>query len=94
MIKTFKKDSPLRCKIEGNELVVRIGIDTLAFAAENMPELFDQKYQIKVCNKKEFAKDAAGELLSEEEDGSSILSDALDKASMAAWENGSFGCHD
>ena len=28
------KDQPLSCKLEGDELVIRIGIDTLAFATD------------------------------------------------------------
>ena len=88
------KDLPLQCKIEGEELVVRIGIDVIAYAAENIPELFAQEDQLRVCDKMEFAKDVCIELLSEEEDGSGPLSNVLDKAAISAWENGSLGCYE
>lgn len=88
------KERPLTCEIEGGELVVRIGISVLAFAAQNIQTLFDHEEELKVCDEMEFAKDVCRALGSEEEDGSSLLTDVLDKASVVAWEDGSIGCHE
>lgn len=85
-------DKPLSAMIDGDELVIRIGIGTLAFAAEHLKPL---PYEIlRVIDKAEFANDVRAELMREEEDGSSMLTDVLDAASIAAWENGSIGCHE
>lgn len=87
-------DRPLQCEIEGDELVIRIGIDVLAFAAENIQEVFDHEKEIKVCDKREFAKDVCRAMMHEEENGNNLLTDVFDKASIAAWEDGSIGCHE
>lgn len=84
----------LCCMIEDGELVIRIGIETLAFAAEHMNLSDGSGRSIRVCDVPEFAKDVRAELMREEEDGSSPLTNVLDKACLDAWEEGSIGCHD
>lgn len=90
------KDQPLYCNIEGEELVIRIGIDTLAWAAEHNPRFFNpdkpyaEKY-ITVENNIELAHDVVGELNGEEEDGTTPLHLLLDEALFNAAENGSLG---
>jgi hypothetical protein len=94
------KNRSLEAKIEGNELVIRIGIDTLAFCAEHCPLFFDydnKKHREKgppyvtITNKNELAHDTIRELLREEEDGSTPLSDLFDNVILAAFEDGSLG---
>jgi len=85
---------PLTIEVERNELVVRIGVDTLAFAfetgEENQP--FDEKANNfrrswKVINPHKFAKGVANALCIEEEDGSTPLTKLLDGAYIHAVEN-------
>jgi hypothetical protein len=90
-----KRDTPLRVEVVDEQLVIRIGIGTLAWAAEHQNDWnpfdderndFFQKWR--VSGAKGFALDVAGQLLKEEEDGSSPLSDLLDKMSMEVVEDG------
>ena len=94
-------DTPLRVDIEGEQLVIRIGLDTLAFAAEHCPEFYDyEKHQgstgpyRSVGDKLELAKDIVRALMHEEEDGSGPLSDLLDEMIVAASDDGSIGFKD
>lgn len=75
------KDQPLKVEIKDDELVIRIGIDVVAFAANESDDFkpYDieagnwvQKF--KVTGPMEFAKDVKGAMLNESEDGSSPLS--------------------
>ena len=98
-------DRPLQVKIEDEELVIRIGIDTLAWAFEhqddNNPyvstgkdedgETHDWIRQFEVVDQKEFAKDVIREIVREEEDGSTPLEDFLDKMGNTAADQGSIG---
>jgi len=85
---------PLTIGVEGEELVIRIGVDTLQFCfetgEENQP--YDEKAQdfrraFKVINKYRFAKGVANALCNEEEDGSTPLTKILDEAFIHAVEN-------
>ena len=96
MSKPTGKDLPLKVKIEGKQLVMRIGIDTLAFWIEHCPRFYDDETNpdppfCKVTDKMEAAKDVLRALCSEREDGSGPLSDFLDDAIVAASEDGSIG---
>lgn len=84
----------LNIAVEGEELVIRIGVKTLAFAFErceaNQP--FDEKANDfrrswKVTNPHDFAKAVAVHLKDEEEDGSTKLTDLLDECGMTAVED-------
>lgn len=88
---------PLRASVVGDELVIRIGIDTLVFAFEtgNENNPFDDaandfRRSWKVTNKHEFAKGVAHALHQEEEDGSTPLTELLDAAYIYAIE-GAYG---
>lgn len=90
------RDKPLDAKVEDDKLIIEIGIDTLAGAFENGPDNnpYDDKIDdfiklFKVVNCEGFAHDVAGALNSEREDGSSILTDLLDKACIDAVYDGS-----
>jgi len=92
------KNRPLTTEIKGNELVITIGVNTLAFAFEhsddNNPWNGKQHKFIrtwKVTDIAQFAKDVMYELLSEEEDGSSPLSNFFDRACQNALNEGSIG---
>lgn len=85
---------PLTIGVEGEELVIRIGIDTLVFAfetgEENQP--FDDKANdfrraFKVTDKYKFAKGVATGLCDEAEDGSTPLTNVLDAAYIHAVES-------
>lgn len=96
-----KSDTPLKVAIEGEELVVRIGLDTLAFSAEHCPRLFDYDKHVntgppycKVVDKAELARDVMRAFLDEEEDGSTPLSDCFDDAIVAAMDDGSLAFQD
>lgn len=78
-------DQRLQCEVEGTQLVMRIGLGTLAFAAQHC----DDNPGFKVVSIEELAKDVRYELLKEEENGSTRLTDMMDAATMAAFENGS-----
>ena len=82
---------PLTVGVEGDQLVIRIGVDTLAFCFEigddNNP--FDKKVndfrrEYKVTNKHKFARGVADGLRDEEEDGSTPLTRILDSAFIHA----------
>ena len=92
------KDQPLKVSVENEEMVVRIGIDVVAFAANESDdfkpydiEKGDWVQRFKVTDPMEFAKDVKRAMLDEGEDGSSPLSRFLDKMNVAAMENGSTG---
>jgi hypothetical protein len=96
MKKTLAGQS-LTVGVEGDELVIRIGVDTLTFAfetgEENQP--FDEKANDfrrswKVVDKHRFAKGVANAVCDEEEDGSTPLTKILDEAYIKAVE-GDYG---
>jgi hypothetical protein len=85
---------PLEIGVEGEALVIRIGLDTLTFAFEtgdeNQP--FDEKADdfrrsFKVTDKWKFADGVGNALCAEEEDGSTPLTKILDEAYIRAVEN-------
>ena len=85
---------PLAVGVEGDELVIRIGVDTLKFAfetgEENQPfdeKVMDFRRSWKVTNKYQFAKGVGNALCNEEEDGSTPLTKVLDEAYICAVEN-------
>lgn len=77
------KYRPLQIKVEGEELVMRIGIDTLSFAATQNNACHA------VTNQRGFALDVINKLLYEDELGASITTNALDKAIQSAVDYGS-----
>ncbi len=79
------KSNRLHSKIVGEKLIISIGIDTLAFAAEEC----EDNPKVKVLNAKQLAIEVIAELQKEDEVGASMLTDLLDKAVMTAFENGS-----
>ncbi len=86
------KDTPLSCIIEDGQLVIRIGVDVVAFIVNDHQSACpaaSNKDGFVIKDPNGFAEDVVRELNSEREDGSSILTDLLDKAIESAKNNGS-----
>ena len=90
----FLAGQPLTIGVEGDELVIRIGVDTLQFAFEtgedNQPfddEAHDFRRSWKVTDKHKFARGVGNALCNEEEDGSTPLTKVLDEAYIHAVED-------
>lgn len=93
--------SALDVSIERGALVVRIGIETLAHAVTysdwaNPYEEATGDYvrSFAIVDAAQFASDVADAMLNEREDGSTPLSDFIDKMSQAAVDDGSIGLHE
>jgi hypothetical protein len=87
---------PLSVWVETDQLVIRIGKRVLAVAAERSdfynpfdPVQNDYVQRYRVVDIHEFAKDVRIELQREEEDGSTMLTDLLDKVFLRVLERGS-----
>lgn len=79
---------PLTIGIEGQQLVIRIGISTLAFCTHAevggpLPE------DCKVVSERAWAKDVVAAMKIEEEDGATVINKAIDTAMKDAFYNGS-----
>jgi hypothetical protein len=92
------RDQPLEVSVDGEELVIRIGVDVVAFAANESDdfkpydlETGDWVQKFKVTDPLEFSRDVKRAMLDEGEDGSTPLSRFLDKMNVAALEDGSTG---
>jgi hypothetical protein len=88
----------LRCAIEGDQLVIRIGFEALKMAAEYCPEFQtedcgDGPWET-VVDVAELAKDVKRALEDEEEDGTTPLHKLFDDAFVAARDDGSAGFAD
>lgn len=82
------KDQPLSCEVENDQLLIRIGVETLKFCCNN-PHSAPEKDGWLITDAEGFAKDVIHELTDEREDGSTILTDLIDLAVEKAKENGS-----
>lgn len=84
----------LKIAVEEDQLVIRIGVDALVFAAEHSEEF--QPYnaksgnfdQWKIRDADEFAKAVANHLHDEEENGSTPVTRTLDEIFVLALEDG------
>lgn len=93
------KNHPLVALVEGGTLVIRIGVDVLSQAASlsDWANPFNEvanehQRTFVITDTPLFAKEVARALLAEREDGSSFLTDVLDKASEAAVSDGAESC--
>lgn len=80
-------NAPLSIKIQDGRLIIAIGIDTLAFAAENADTC--DLFNFKIINKEEFAMDVMTELDYSQENDPTLVQEMLDRAASRAIENGS-----
>ncbi len=95
------RERPLEAAVEGDELVIRIGLGTLAFCAERNPLFYDYRKHdrkrfnygegpyCKVADQEELGRDTVRELLREQEDGTTPLHLLFDHATQDAAEDGS-----
>lgn len=84
--------NPLQIEIRDNQLILSIGLDTLAWAAENHPDRYDgenDRWLYTINDHVVFANDVLTELKDEEEDGTTLVHRMLDEATMRAISNGS-----
>ncbi len=87
---------PLTVSIVDGQLVIAIGVNTLAHAVSyaDWANPYDEKTHdyvrgFAIVDAEAFAKDVLAAMLDEREDGSSPLSDFLDKMTEAAVDDGS-----
>lgn len=95
---TANADAPLAINVEDGKLVISIGISTLTFAFETSEQnnpfndtLNDFETTYRVTNELQFANEVRRALCDEQEDGSTILTDLLDKAYWNAIDDGCEG---
>lgn len=83
------KDTPLQVNVVDGVMTISIGVSTLAYCSK--PENGGPLEGCKVDQRRatQWAKDVAYELDNESEDGNSMITRLLDKAMVAASENGS-----
>lgn len=85
-----EKNKSLTIAVKDDQLVISIGVNTLAHAANMCDDFYDDGYFTEVLDPDQFAQDMANQLNGQEdEDGSSILTRALDKYFMLVFEDGS-----
>lgn len=92
------RNSPLSVEIKGGKLIVSIGVNVLAHAAacSSWATPYDDERRdyfrtFAIADAEEFAKDVRSAASAEREDGSSLVTDLLDKACEAAVNDGSLG---
>lgn len=87
---------PLTCAVEGDQFVIRVGLETLRHAAECESsgtfvqwdeETGEYKQNLRITDIKEFAKDVGYALERESESGASPLTNLLDQAMLEAAED-------
>ncbi len=90
-----KPKMPLRAVVRDGCLVISVDAETVKFATENHPDFWDGEagvYTLIVKNKLKWLRSVVDSLNSESaEDGSTILTSAMDKALALAAENGEVG---
>lgn len=93
-----RNEMPLRALVQDGNLVISIGIRTLAFAFETSegnnpydPSSGDFKRELQIADPLQFAEDVCHEINGEGEDGSTPLTRFLDSMMDEAVNNGSLG---
>lgn len=89
-----KRGKPLSASVtKHGTLCIELGVDVVAFAAVFNPTtdqgVTDPRERYTVTNKPGFAREVVSALTEEREDGSSLLTDVLDKATEKAIDDGS-----
>lgn len=79
-------DSPLRIKVEGDELVIRVGVNRID-GHDCHPTIPALTFE----DRAEWIKDVIYQMENEEEDGATPISDLIDACMNAALEYGSIG---
>ncbi len=86
MSKSHKKYQKLDVDIKNDRLLISVGVDTLAFAA-NHSDYFKQA-RIKKSDQERFAKELVDLMVKENEVGESLLTRFLDKCFERAVDSG------
>lgn len=92
-----KEGCGLSVKIDGGQIIISIGIRTLAQAASTHEGLADwneqtEKYNVvNVVDTTGWSEDILSELQEEDEVGNSLITEVFNKAMLQAYENGSIG---
>lgn len=86
---SFEKD-PLTYTVENGRLTISIGVETLTWAAMYEPRDTATSGMV-IADADQFAKDVIQELSAEREDGSTLITDAIDRACGRAFGSGSLG---
>lgn len=87
MPKMNDKKYQLKVKRNGDMVNISIGVELLAFAVSNTPDL----EEIVITDTEVFVDEIVNYLMAEEEDGTTGLHRAFDAAALAAVENGCDG---
>jgi hypothetical protein len=86
-------DSPLKAEVIDGRIVISIGVETLKYCHNRLEEGFEPRKGygsgFLITDATGFARDIVSRLKKEREDGSTILTDLLDKATEEAAEDGS-----
>lgn len=85
---------PLTITIENGVMTIAVGLDVLAFATENHPDLYDaerDRGRYKVTDPALFCREVIHELHREEEDGTTAVHVMLDTAILNAISDGAEG---
>ncbi len=88
---------PLVVAVEGDHLVIRVGVGTLATAVKYDPQMqvydegLDDFFSPEVLDETVWANEVSHALSQEEEDGTTLVHRMLDKAAAQALENGGEG---
>jgi hypothetical protein len=77
--------------VKGNALVIRIPVETLAWAAEHSETLSFEGHPLKICDRAAFAKSVVRALCNEGEDGSTPVTHLFDSAFDWVLEQGEDG---
>lgn len=92
---------PLTVKVQQGQLVIAIGVQTLTHAVtySDWANPYDEATgdyvrSFAIVDAPQFASDVVHEMLREREDGSTPLSDFIDKMSEEAINQGSLGLHE
>lgn len=87
------RDAPLRVEVENGQLIISIGVETLKYChnhnEEQCENLEGYGTGFLITDAEGFASDVEKRLKKEGEDGSTLLTDLLDKATKEAADDGS-----
>lgn len=82
----------LRVDLDVDRIVISIGVETLKVAAEHMPKLCDALATLRVTDRAVFARSVLEALKDEQEDGTTLVHEAIDKAFEYVVDQGLDGC--
>lgn len=83
------KNQPLVIEIKNDRLEMSVGVDCLLFAIEHGLEMLAEEFE--VVDRDKWLREIVTALHIEEEDGSTEIHRAIDRAALQAIENGAEG---